>query len=144
LNISELRLLIQVSRIEDLAEKSSGRADQKTREQLKTAAKGFRNLIAHPERYDVDDNRDVQRWNSDLRRWATVLESKFKRAEKSKTGHDPDASEGERDLAVELRNLDVGKLSASISKNFLSDDTELLKESQKQALRDAGAHQSPS
>jgi hypothetical protein len=144
LNISELRLLIQVSRIEDLAEKSSGRADQKTREQLKTAAKGFRNLIAHPEKYDVDDNRDVQRWNSDLRRWATVLESELKGAEKSKTGHDPDASEGERDLAVELRNLDVGKLSASISKNFLSDDTELLKESQKQALRDAGAHQSPS
>jgi hypothetical protein len=117
-NISELMLLLEVTRIEDLAEKSSKRGDRSAREQLKRAARGFRNLVAHPENYGVN--------NVDLRRWAMALEDEFKRADKSShaldasESHDPDASEVERDLAVELQNLDVVKLSAGISKNILT------------------------
>jgi hypothetical protein len=70
-NTSELMLLLEVTRIEDLAAKSSGRVDQTSREKLDRVAKGFRNLAAHPKRYEVK--------NEDLRRWATKLGTELDR-----------------------------------------------------------------
>lgn len=131
-NLSELLLLLEISKIEDLAEESSGPADQNARKQLKRAAKGFRNLVAHREEYDVEDRH--------LQCWATALRDEFKRAEKS--GHRPDAAEAERDLAVELRNLDVGKLSDCISKNILKDRNKI-NPNQERAFLETDARQPP-
>lgn len=92
-NVSELLLLLEVTKLEDLARYSKQNNQRDARERLgrvEEVAKGFRNLVTDPELYDVQDE--------DLQHWATILKTELDRVEKSSSS---------RDLEVEQLSTDL-------------------------------------
>lgn len=113
-NVSELLLLLEVTRIEDLA-RSSNQNNQRDAGRLRrveAVAEGFRNLVTDPERYDVEDK--------DLQNWATILKTELDGVEESSSS---------RDLAVKQLSEDLVN-----GTSFRNDLDQALKDAQKQAL----------